>query len=159
MKREGLNRREFNRLTMAAFGGVVAGAVAGCGDSSTTKTGDAADKTGKSDEAKDGESVSLLLEEPHVCRGLNTCKGLGASKENDCAGQGTCASVAHHSCGGQNECKGQGGCGSKPGENTCKGEGACAVPLMEEAWPVTRKNFEAAMKAAGKEFGDAPPKA
>jgi hypothetical protein len=57
-----------------------------------------------------------------------------------------------------NQCKGQGGCGSNPGENDCKGKGGCAVPLKDHAWDVARKNFEAAMKKAGKEVGSAPPK-
>ncbi|MCA9075132.1 MAG: hypothetical protein KDA93_08870 [Planctomycetaceae bacterium] len=165
MKRTEMNRRDFTRLTAAAFGGVVAGSMVGCGDSGTTEPapagGDAAPAGGGDAEggaaAADGasEEVSLLLEEPHVCRGLNTCMNKGASGENACAGQGTCASVAEHSCTGQNECKGQGGCGGKEGENSCKGEGGCGVPL-EHGWEGVREKFEAAMKAAGKDFGAAP---
>lgn len=134
----------------------MAGSLVGCNNGGS----DASNDSGSTDESSANDAtaeVSPLLEEPHVCRGLNTCKGLGASKDNDCAGLGTCASVTHHSCGGINECKGQGGCGQHPGENSCKGEGHCAVPLMKEAWPIARKNFEAAMTAAGKEFGEAPP--
>ena len=51
------------------------------------------------------------------------------------------------------------GCGEHPGENQCKGMGECAVPLSDKAWAKARKNFEAAMKKAGKKFGDAPKKA
>jgi hypothetical protein len=36
--------------------------------------------------------------------------------------------------------------------------GECAVPLSDKAWAIARKNFEAAMKKAGKKFGDAPAK-
>ncbi|SFI00093.1 hypothetical protein [Planctomicrobium piriforme] len=147
-----LNRRDFHQFTLAAFGGMLAGSVVGCAPQPEKPVVTPAPAGAAKDE------VSLLMDEPHVCRGLNMCKNQGASKENACAGQGTCASVAAHSCGGMNECKGQGGCGSNPGENTCKGMGSCHVPL-EHAWEAARKNFEAAMKAAGKEVGAAPPKA
>uniref|UniRef100_A0A7C2P2Y9 Uncharacterized protein n=1 Tax=Schlesneria paludicola TaxID=360056 RepID=A0A7C2P2Y9_9PLAN len=138
--REGeFTRRRFHQLTAAAFAGAVAGSSAGFAQ----------------DKKKDEES--LLLKEPHVCRGLNTCKGIGAGKKNDCAGMGQCATAKAHECKGMNECKGQSGCGEKPGENACKGMGECAVPLSDKAWKTARKNFETAMKKAGKKFGDAPP--
>lgn len=167
MKRTELNRRDFTRLTAAAFGGVVAGSMVGCGDAATETTpaeGDAApadggDAEGGTTDATpadgDTEQVSLLLEGKHVCRGLNTCKGQGAGGDNECAGQGTCATAAAHSCTGQNECKGQGGCGGEHGTNACKGMGGCGVPL-EHGWQGVRDKYEAAMKAAGKEFGAAP---
>lgn len=144
------NRRDFSKLTMAALGGAVAGSA----------------MTGRV-WAEDKEEGSLLLREPHVCRGLNTCKGKAGCKSakheckgmNECAGQGGCATAEKHSCHGDNACKGQGGCGEKPGENACKGKGDCAVPLKEKTWKTARKNFEAAMKKAGKKFGDAPAKA
>tara|TARA_R110002095_G_scaffold181588_2_gene158877 strand:- start:3963 stop:4484 length:522 start_codon:yes stop_codon:yes gene_type:complete len=167
MKRPEINRRDFNRLTFAAFGGIVAGSMTGCEKpappasnipaatdaeaGSTTKDGHdhAADETSDKD-------VSLLMTEPHVCRGLNTCKGTFASIENACAGLGACASVAEHSCSGANECKGQGGCGTNPGMNSCKGKGGCHVPLMEGAWKLARAEFEKAMEKAGKKVGPAP---
>ena len=136
------SRRDFERLTVAALGGLIAG-------SSAASNASAADKPGK----------SRLLEEPHVCRGLNTCKSKGAGGKNACAGQGQCASVVAHSCGGENACKGQGGCGANPGENACKGMGSCSVPLHAGAWEKARKHFEAAMKKAGKKVGPAPKKA
>jgi hypothetical protein len=136
-----LNRRDFQRLTMAALGGALAGA----------ETGLAADDKGK-------EETSPLLSDPHVCRGINTCKAKGADKKNACAGQGTCATAKAHSCHGDNECKGQGGCGAKPGENACKGKGECGVPLSAGTWKKARKRFEELMTKAGKKFGDAPPK-
>lgn len=143
----GLNRRDFQRLTMAALGGLMAGAGVPSGDAA------AADDKPKS-----------LLEEPHVCRGLNTCKGKGGcggiAKKNECAGMGGCATAKKHDCGGQNDCKGQGGCGANPGENACKTKGSCAVPLEHAgAWDRARKHFEEAMKKAGKKFGPAPKKA
>lgn len=172
-----LNRRDFNRLTLAAFSGIVAGTMAGCGGGAEEKTKTGAGKEGakskgaaggtesketKADtgtEAKaEGPDPTLLAQEPHVCRGLNTCQGKGKGGENACAGQGTCATAVAHSCSGQSECKGQGGCGEYPGQNACKGLGECAVPLSDEAWAKARAAFEEQMKAAGTEVGAAPPK-
>ncbi len=165
MKRSEMNRRDFTRLTAAAFGGVVAGSMVGCGETATDTTpaagaGGAAPAEGSSEAgagATEGatETVNLMLEEPHVCRGLNTCKGKGAGGDNACAGQGTCATAEAHSCSGHNACKGQGGCGGEHGTNACKGMGGCGVPL-EHGWEEVRAKFEAAMKAAGKEVGAAP---
>ncbi len=160
-----LNRRDFHRLSAAALGGLVTGSMLGCGGGSqptpstpetptTPEAGEGGETPMETDDG--GQTVSLLLQEPHVCRGLNTCKGLGATKDNACAGQGACATAEKHDCAGQNACKGQGGCGAKPGENACKGQGQCAVPLSEEAWKRARENFEKAMQAAGKKFGPAP---
>lgn len=135
-----LNRRDFQRLTAAAFGGILAGAT-----------------SGYAAEDKDEEKKNPLLVEPHVCRGLNTCKEKGAGKKNACAGQGTCATAKAHDCKGQNACKGQGGCGEHPGENQCKGMGGCEVPLKDDkVWKKTRKRFEELMKKEGKKFGPAP---
>jgi hypothetical protein len=123
---------------MAAFGGVVSG-------SSLFHQALAGE-----------EEESQLLKEPHVCCGLNTCKGQGKGDDNDCAGMGSCASAERHSCQGQNACAGQAGCGEKPGENACNGQGACAVPLTKKTWKKARANFEAAMKKAGRTFGKPP---
>jgi hypothetical protein len=140
-----MNRRDFTKLAAAALGGMAAGA----------DLARAEDEPKKKDPDK-----PLLLQEPHICRGLNpTCKGETKGKKNDCAGQAYGASVKDHSCKGHNDCAGLGGCGEKPGENKCKGMGECAVPLKDEAWERARKHFEAAMKKAGKSFGDAPKKA
>lgn len=136
-----LNRRDFQRLTLAALGGALAG----------TQLVYAADEKGK-------EEKNPLLSDPHVCRGINTCKGKGKDKKNDCAGQGTCATAKAHSCHAENDCKGQGGCGPKPGENACKGKGECGVPLSKDAWNKARKRFEELMKKQGKKFGPAPKK-
>jgi hypothetical protein len=136
-----MNRREFEKLAVAALGGLLAGA--------TTATA----------QDKKDTTKPLFLQEPHVCRGLNTCKGKDKTKKNDCAGMGQCATAKAHSCKGENDCAGLGGCGEKPGENNCKGMGECAVPITKTAtWEKARKNYEAAMKKAGKKFGDAPKK-
>ena len=140
-----LSRRQFTKFAAAAMGGLLAGA----------RTVSAA----ADDDAKKDPSKPLLLQEPHICRGLNpTCKGEYKGKANDCAGQSHGPSAKEHACKGQNDCAGLGGCGENPGENTCKGMGECAVPLKDMAWSKARKNFEAAMKKAGKKFGPAPAK-
>jgi hypothetical protein len=137
-----IGRRDFNKLAVAALGGLVAGA----------QVADAAEK-------KD-TTKSMLMQEPHVCRGLNpNCKGEVKGKKHTCAGQSNCASAAAHTCASMNDCAGLGGCGEKPGENSCKGKGACAVPIAhDDAWKKARENFEKAMKAAGKTPGPAPAK-
>lgn len=148
------NRREILRLAMAALGGLAAGAVVGC--SSSTKPVATTD-TVKED--KEADPTPRLLEDPHVCRGINTCKNKGKSgTTNECAGQAHCATVKAHDCNGMNDCKGQGGCGENPGQNECKGKGGCEVPLSDKTWPKARKRFEELMSKAGKKFGDAPAK-
>lgn len=130
-----LSRRDFQRLTMAALGGLAAGC----------------QQNGPKAEAAE---VNPLLDEPHVCRGLNTCKGIGS---DSCAGRSQCATEsARHECGTQNACRGQGGCGSNPGENACKGQGGCSVPLMDAVWERTRKRFEKLMAEQGRKVGPAP---
>ena len=97
-----MNRRDFTRLAAAALGGVMAGA----------KLAAAEDKKEEKPKPKDKEKP-LLLQEPHVCRGLNSCKEKGKGGKNDCAGQGACFTAAKHDCGGDNECAGLGGCGGR----------------------------------------------
>ena len=135
-----LSRRDFGKFAAVAFSGMVLGA------GSTTF---AAEKGAKHD-------PSLLLKEPHVCRGLNTCKAKGKGAKNECAGQGNCASAKAHSCHAANDCKGQSGCGSHPGQNECKGKGECSVPLSDDTWKKARKEYEKQMKLAKKKFGAAP---
>jgi hypothetical protein len=145
-----MDRRDFTKWATAALGGLISGTFLGCGRSSPDK-----DKQ----ESGDGDKASLLLRDPHVCRGINTCKNKGKpGTTNECAGQGTCATAPAHDCQGMNECKGQGGCGNKPGENACKGQGGCAVPLTDKTWPKARKRFEELMTRAGKKFGNPPAK-
>jgi hypothetical protein len=149
-----LNRRELCRLALAALGGLTAGTLIGCGGG---KTETAAQTDKKDKQGNDG--TPRLLQDPHVCRGINTCKNKGKTgTTNECAGQAHCATVAAHDCNGMNACKGQGGCGEHPGENECKGKGGCEVPLSDKTWPKARKRFEELMTKAGKKFGDAPPK-
>lgn len=166
MKDTQWNRRDFNRLTVAAFGGLVAGTVIGCGGGDKpAETGGGggggggstgAETGGGAEAAKDVDSA-LLLEEPHVCRGLNTCKGKGKGEANECAGQGACATAEAHECATLNACKGQGGCGEHPGQNACKGKGKCGVPMtMKDKWQKARDKFVELMKEKGKEVGDPP---
>jgi hypothetical protein len=146
MPREDLNRRDFHKLAAAAFGGLVAGAALARADD-------------KKDEPKPkDDKKNPLLQEPHVCRGLNTCKGKGKGGKNDCAGTSACATAKAHTCGGDNDCRGLGGCGEHPGENKCKGMGDCHVPLQDDAWAKARKRFEELMTKEGKKVGAAPKK-
>jgi hypothetical protein len=150
MDRSQLNRRDFERLTAAAMGGLLAGASLG---GAAFGADEEDSKVPKKDKKK-----NPILGEPHVCRGINMCKGLGASKDNACAGQGTCATAKDHLCHYKNECRGQGGCGAKPGENECKGKGECGVPMSSGAWKKCRARFEELMKKEGKKVVPAPPK-
>lgn len=130
---ENVSRRDFGKLTLAAFGGVVAGSMLG----------------GKLLFAGEAEHKA----DAHACCGLNACKGQGKGGDNACAGQGGCATTEAHSCAGSNACKGQGG----TGDNSCKGKGSCAVPIKDEAkWKKARAHYEASMKKAGKKVGAAP---
>jgi hypothetical protein len=153
MDRPNLSRRDFTKFAAAAFGGVVAGAMIGCGD------GGAKPGTGGAKPAG-GTAVAAGSGEMHACAGLNGCKGQGNDGKNACAGQGGCASKSMaHECKGHNACKNQGGCGEAMGANECKGHGGCAVPMKDkDAWQKARDKFEEKMKAAGKSFGSPPAK-
>ena len=140
-----MNRRDFHKLAASAFGGMLAGA--------NLARSDEKKETKPKDEKKDP-----FLQEPHICRGLNTCKGKGQGGKNECAGQGTCATTDKHTCSGDNACRGLGGCGEKPGQNACTGKGEYAIPLDEKAWKKARTRYEEVMKKEGKKFGDAPKK-
>jgi len=142
-KENHLSRRDFGKLTMAVFGGVLLGT----------------ELAARAAESEEKHDPALLLQDKHTCRGLNTCKGKGKGGDNSCAGTGNCATAEAHSCKGDNTCKGQGGCGEYPGQNSCKGQGGCDVPLKEKTWKKARKAFEAQMKKAGKTVGEAPKKA
>jgi hypothetical protein len=143
MKNPNLSRRNFGKLTAAALGGALLGASqAGCNSEKPAMSAQF--------------DPTLLLQEPHVCKGLNSCQGQGKGGDNACAGQGTCATAEAHSCKGENACKGQGGCGAHAGQNACKGQGDCSVPVHEGAWKSARQTFEQLMAKAGKEVGPAP---
>ena len=132
MKKNDVSRRDFGKLAVAAFGGVLAGSVLGGSLLSADE--------------------KAMAKDAHACCGLNTCKGLGAGGENECAGQGKCSTTEAHGCAGSNACKNQGG----TGDNECKGHGSCSVPIKGDAWKKARANFEASMTKAGKKFGAAP---
>ena len=140
MAEKSVSRRNFSRLTIAAADGIVAGSHAAMAQG---------DKEKKKEFPVD---PSLLISDPNVCKGLNSCNALGKG-EHACAGQGACGTVEAHACNGTNECKGQGGCGGYPGQNSCKEQGHCAVPLSEKSWALARKQFEHLMKDLDKKFG------
>jgi len=159
MNDQNLSRRDLIRLGFAALGGLVTGILAGCSDSKTPPKEQATGNKDKKAKDVSADSTPRLLQDPHVCRGINTCKNKGKKgTTNECAGQAHCATVAAHDCNGMNACKGQGGCGEHPGENECKGKGGCEVPLSDKTWPKARKRFEELMTKAGKKFGAAPAK-
>ncbi len=101
MEKKDLSRRGFSTLTLAAAAGIMAGSKVAMAQGSGAK------KPAKKEFPVD---PALLLQDPNVCRGLNTCSGKGKG-EHTCAGQGSCATAAAHACNGMNDCKGQGGCG------------------------------------------------
>jgi hypothetical protein len=171
-----LTRRDFNKLTATAFGGVLAGTVIGCGgndddtgSSDTVSDGDlvvasddAASDTTTTDDGSPANGEQKLvggeLPEHNACLGLNQCKGSGKNAgEHDCAGQGSCATVSH-GCKTQNDCRYLGACDGKVGANACKGQGGCEVPLTagDELWLQARAAFEKRMEAKGTEVGKAP---
>ncbi|HSS52030.1 MAG TPA: hypothetical protein VLX28_24070 [Thermoanaerobaculia bacterium] len=131
---EDVSRRDFGKLALAAFGGVVAGSMLGSSLLSAAEEKKAAPK------------------DAHACCGLNECKGQGAGGKNECAGKGSCATVEAHSCAGSNACKGQGG----TGDNACKGKGSCAVPSKGDSWKKARASYEARMTKAHRRIGAAP---
>jgi hypothetical protein len=173
MQAENKNGRLLARLTAAALGGLTAGVASAGGlfgdgkqddvglnrvPYSLTSFQDATKQDGK-DLAPNKKDLTkpLLLQDPHVCRGLNaTCKGEINGVKHECAGQATAPTVKMHGCHTLNNCAGEGGCGEHPGENACKAKGECGVPLAPGTWAKARKNFEAAMTKAEKKFGAAP---
>lgn len=171
-------RRGFNSWFAMAFSGLVTGVVGlvqnapaqdrpppppGEGDGGQSQPAQPAGS-----KKKPVDSTNLFLSEPHVCRGLNTCKGKGADGKNACAGQGICATAPHHLCKGNNECRGLGACEEGtwpqhqpeyPGENTCKGKGGCEVPMYPnraKMWIKARNRFGAIMADMGKRIGYPP---
>jgi hypothetical protein len=134
--KDNVSRRDFGKLALAAFGGVVAGSVL------SSKLVSAAEKA----------APAAAKADAHACCGLNACKGQGKGGDNACAGQGGCATAEAHSCSGSNACKGQGG----TGDNACKGKGSCSVPIKGDGWKKARAHYEASMKKAGKKVGAAP---
>ena len=112
----------------------------------------------------------------HVCMGLNSCKNLGYTGNNDCAGQGDCSTAVGHPCHTLNSCKGEGGCGifgtteefCHPGQNECKYQGSCGVPILNSrfiaqgpnkgrsVWVLARARFEEKRQSEGKKYGPSP---
>ncbi len=92
-----MDRRRFSQLAAAAFGGLLAGSQA--------------EDVHAQNQSTPPAEKNPLLSDPHICRGLNTCKGKDKNKNNACAGQGVCATARAHTCHFRNDCRGQGGCG------------------------------------------------
>jgi hypothetical protein len=184
MNRIDLNRRDFTKLTVAAFGGIVAGTTIGCGGGDGdgtgdgggtgdgTGTGDGPEGSGTTDDSTstDGDgggdvvaSVDNLLEGKHVCRGLNACKMQGKSGQNDCAGTSACYTAGKSGCHYENDCKGQGGCEDTAGTNGCEKKGNCAVPLGKDTWTKVRAKLKEALAKKDTMLGnaeiDGPPDA
>lgn len=151
---EGVDRRRM--LTLAAVSGLLAV------PSTLSAAPEAAQPpAGQPGKVKPVDVYNPLLIEPHICRGLNTCKGKGRDGKNDCAGMGACYTAPQNTCGGNNQCRGLGGCDKPPqaeypGENTCKALGGCQVPMLPEKpkmWKKARMRFEAMMASVGKKVG------
>lgn len=149
-----LDRRQV--LTFAALSGLLAAPALAVAAPEGPKPPEGA--RGK---VKPPDAYNPLLIEPHVCRGLNTCKGKGRDGKNACAGQGACYTAPENTCGGMNDCRGLGACdrppqAGYPGENTCKGQGGCEVPMLPkkvEMWKKARMRFEALMQEQGRKVG------
>jgi hypothetical protein len=132
------SRRDFAKLTLAALAGLTAGGSVVAAQTPKNAVRDP------------------MLSDPHICRGLNTCRAKDVTGHNQCAGTGTCATARYHPCKGHNDCRGQGGCGDAPGLNECRGWGACDVPLKPRVWEVARQRFEKVMKQQRRRFGVPP---
>lgn len=149
-----LDRRQV--LTFAAISGMLAAPALAEAAQDQAKTPE-----GRKGKVKPPDIYNPLLIEPHVCRGLNTCKGKGRDGKNQCAGTGACYTAPENTCGGNNECRGLGACDQPPqagypGENTCKGKGGCQVPMLPTKplmWKKARMRFEALMTENGRKFG------
>src|SRR4051794_12066657 len=89
-----IDRRTFHQLTAAALSGIAAGSLAGCGG----------EKPGNKPAGGATGTPVAAAAEVHLCRGLNDCKGKGKGGNNDCRGQGACATAKEHACGGKNDC-------------------------------------------------------
>lgn len=150
MNQDQVNRRDFNKLTALAMGGLMAGSLVGCGTKAEKTAETANGKTGDETPTEGKEDAALAAwSGKHVCQGLNACKGKGKGGDNACVGQGKCFTANEHTCHAENECKHQGGCGESVATNECKGKGECSVPLSESTWQTAYKKFKADMTKAG----------
>lgn len=121
------------------------------------------------------EDTPIIVNELHLCMGLNSCKATGYSGTNNCAGMGDCATI-NHPCHTLNECKGQGGCGlfgtteefCFPSQNNCRYQGSCGSPILSSrfvtqgpnkghsVWQLARQRFEALRAGTNPPVGTPP---
>ena len=105
MKKDDVSRRDFGKLALAAFGGVVAGSALGGSLLSA-------------DEKKEAAKGRARLLRPE------RLQGPGRGRQQRVRRQGKCSTTEAHGCHGANACKNQGG----EGVNDCKGKGAARCP-------------------------------
>ena len=138
MKKDNVSRRDFGKLALAAFGGVVAGSVLG---GSLLSADEMKKEAAKAD--------------AHACCGLNACKGQGKGGDNDCAGQGKCSTTEAHGCAGRQRLQEPGRRGHQRLQGTGELHGAHQGRRLEEG---ARQTTRPSMTKAGKKFGP-PPRA
>ena len=140
-----MNRRDFQRLTAAALGGVIGGSMHAPPRRCGRRHGEvAAGRTPRLSRAEHLQGEKRLRRDQR--------------QERHVPAKAAAPRPRSTTAKARIPAKGQGGCGEHPGENTCKAKGSCEVPLKDKAWDKARANFEAAMKKAGKKFGPAPKK-
>ena len=143
MERKDLNRRDFARLTAAAFGGMIAGTTVGCGDAEKKEKKESPAGKGSNEFAPPASDPSTPMKEKPVNPKRNgddrkaaeeTRKKIAAgegefvmlSSKNVCRGLNT----AKNHRGGDNVCAGRGDCATAKAhschaKNECKGQGGC----------------------------------
>lgn len=70
----------------------------------------------------------------NACQGMNECAGKGWGGIATAKGNGACATVDLHTCGGNNSCKMEGGCGFLVAESGSTMGGATELLPPEEQW-------------------------
>ena len=127
MERKDLNRRDFARLTAAAFGGMIAGTTVGCGDAEKKEKESPAGKTSKESAPPPASSDSPKKARPpgyvNPKRNGDDHKGAEELQKSIKAGEGDYVMLS-----GKNVCRGLNVCKQhKGGDNSCAGRGDCAV--------------------------------
>ena len=156
-ERPTLNRRDLNRLALAALGGLVTGALAGCGGKHADRGQGPTGRTRTRQDKDAGAETTPAAAGPARLPGHQHLQEQGQEGHDQRVRRpGPLRDRGRSRLQRHERCKGQGGCGEHPGENECKGKGGCEVPLSDKTWPKARKRFEELMTKAGKKFGDRP---